>query len=373
MKTVIDKDIPFIKGIFEPFSEVVYLRGDMISANDVKDADALIIRTRTECDGQLLKASKVRFIATATIGHDHIDTEWCSANGIVSVNAPGCNSEAVKQYITAGLLEAARETGTELSGRTLGIIGVGHVGSKVKTVAEALGMRVLLNDPPREESEGFGNYVDLYTLASESDFVTLHVPLSDGKYGTRLLADENFFDNLKPGAVFINTSRGEVVDESALVSAVSTGRVSTAISDVWQNEPRLSSDLLNSVFIATPHIAGYSLQGKINAAMSVIADVAAFFDMPVNVDPNTVRPKKSLINITKKSGIESEIRKIVRKTYDIANDSSALKKCPEHFESLRNGYVYRREFESFKINVSDSDGKLYDILKNLGFDFARQL
>ena len=226
MKIIADNKIPFLRGALEPFAEVVYMPGKETTAEVVKDADALITRTRTICNEALLKGSSVKVIATATIGFDHIDTAWCEANGIIWRNAPGCNSWSVKQYITSLLLSVARKRSLSLEGMTLGVVGVGNVGSKVASAAAALGMKVLLNDPPRERKEGPEAFVSLDELIRRSDIITLHVPLQkDGPDATWHLFDAARLASMRPGQILFNSSRGPVVDNKALKAALQERRI----------------------------------------------------------------------------------------------------------------------------------------------------
>ena len=214
MKVIVDDKIPFIKEAIEKIAdEVVYAPGKDFTPSLVKDADALIIRTRTRCNRELLEGSKVKFIATATIGFDHIDAEYCREAGITWTNAPGCNSASVAQYLQSSLILLQALKGINLPEVTIGIIGVGNVGSKVAKVAQELGMRVLLNDLPREDKEGKQGFSSLQTLAKECDILTFHAPLyKEGRYKTCHLADDAFFQSLKRKPVIINTSRGEIIE-----------------------------------------------------------------------------------------------------------------------------------------------------------------
>lgn len=254
MKVIVDNKIPFIKeAIGKIADEVIYVPGKDFTPALVKDADALIIRTRTQCNRELLQGSRVQFIATATIGFDHIDTEYCHEAGITWTNAPGCNSASVAQYLQSTLLLINLLKGKNLSEMTIGIVGVGNVGTKAAKVARELGMRVLLNDLPREEKEGSTDFCSLQLLAEECDVITFHVPLyKEGKYKTFHLADEAFFRSLKRSPIIINTSRGEVIETAALLKALQTGLISDAVIDVWENEPDINLSLLYKVFIGTP-------------------------------------------------------------------------------------------------------------------------
>ena len=257
MKIIADDKIPFLRDVMDSHVEVVYLPGSKITPADVKDADAVITRTRTKCNAGLLTGSTVKFIATATIGYDHIDTAWCEANGISWTNAPGCNSSSVAQYISSVLLNLACKQKISLRGKTLGVVGVGNVGSKIANVGEALGMRVLLNDPPRAEKEGSDRFVELTQVIAEADFITMHVPLEKGeKYPTYHLGDAGLFKAMKPGAFYINSSRGSVCDNQALKAALKQKTIAGAVLDVWEHEPELDLELLDLVDFGTPHIAG---------------------------------------------------------------------------------------------------------------------
>ena len=348
MKIVVDDKIPYIRETLERLAdEVVYKKGSAIGPEDVKDADALIVRTRTRCDEQLLKGSKVQFVATATIGYDHIDTAWCEQNGIEWTNCPGCNSGSVAQYIESVLASLnpserrdlpAESVGSlplrgGLVGLTLGVVGCGHVGSKVCRVGERLGMRVLVNDPPLVSTHHSPltthHFVTLDEIAREADIITFHVPLDET---TRHLADEAFFKKLRQKPVIINSSRGGVVDEQALLKAMDEGLVSQAVIDTWEGEPNISRTLLYKTFIGTPHIAGYSADGKVNADNMVIEALCRHFSLalPPKIEPPKL-PEEFLY-----TGNPLEL-------YNVMNDSRKLKTHPESFEELRGNYPLRRE------------------------------
>lgn len=330
MKIIVDDKIPYIQEkLWQLADEVVPLRGASISAADVRDADALIVRTRTRCDESLLRDSKVRFVATATIGFDHIDTAYMERAGIAWTSCPGCNADSVAQYVESSLLLLQQEKGLVLRDATIGIVGCGHVGSRVKVVAERLGMRVLVCDPPL----GLAGFVPLSVIEQEADVITFHVPLTrDGVHATWHLADEPFFRRLSKVPFLINTSRGEVVDNSALLTALQQGRVRDAVIDVWEGEPQLDEELLQRVFIGTPHIAGYSADGKANADNMVIDALCRHFGLP---HPGKVTPPKLPADFPY-TGNPLEL-------YDPMTDSEALKTNPSKFEDLRNNYPLRRE------------------------------
>ena len=313
---VVDRDIPFLEGVLEPWFDVRRRAGRAIGPADVRDAAALLIRTRTRCDAALLDGSSVRFIATATIGTDHIDQAFCAAHGITVASAPGCNAAAVAQYVRVAL----QTLSLDRPGTTLGVIGVGHVGSLVAEVGRRAGMHVLLSDPPREAAEGSASFTPLPELLAVSDVVTLHIPLWPEN---RDFADAAFFAQLRPGVSFINASRGEVVDEQALLA--SRPKLNKLVIDVWKNEPNINLELLASADIATPHIAGYSLQGKINGTQQVVRALGDHFD---------IAPLRDFTLF----GIP-----LPQAPYDILQDDKALRSDPTSFESLRSHYSYRND------------------------------
>lgn len=323
MKVVIDHKIPYIKEAIEKIAdEVVFLPGNAFTPEAVKDADALIVRTRTRCNRELLEGSQVKFIATATIGYDHIDTAYCQEAGITWTNCPGCNAGSVEQYIHSTLCLLKEKKGLDLKKATLGIVGVGHVGSRVKRMAESLGMKVLLNDPPRA-GRGEEGFVDLPTILRECDVITFHTPLNrEGKYATYHLVDEDLLFSLERTPFIINASRGEVVDTASLLAALAAGKIKGAVIDTWEYEPRISRELLEVAFLATPHIAGYSADGKANATRMSLEALCKFFDM--EADFQIVPPEGPC-------------------DYDPTRDSEWLKAAPEKFEWFRGNYPVRRE------------------------------
>lgn len=336
MKVVIDNKIPYIREAMEALAdEVVYLPGKEITASVVRDADALITRTRTQCNRQLLEGSKVRFIGTATIGFDHIDTEYCREAGITWSNCPGCNAGAVEQYLHSVLLLLQQEKHVELKDACLGIVGVGHVGNHILSLADRLGMRILLNDPPRAD-RGEEGFVSLETLARECDIITFHTPLErNGEYRTFHLADRAFFHSLRKKPYIINTSRGEVVETEAILEALDKGLIGGAVLDVWENEPHINLELLDKVFIGTPHIAGYSADGKANATRMVLEAFCRFFGKEMNFH----------IAVPEQPHREYDSDERVRQLqmYNPHDDCDMLRAHPELFEQLRGDYVLRKE------------------------------
>lgn len=337
-KIVIDKNIPFIQGVFEPFASVEYVAGQEITSEIVRDADALIIRTRTKCDAALLDGSTVQYIATATIGFNHIDTEFCRRKNICWNSAIGCNAAAVGQYVASALSYLALHNDICWKGKTIGIVGVGHVGREVEKVAQSLGLKILRNDPPRSEQEGSAKFVSLQTIQSEADIITFHTPLMQtGKYATWHLADSAFFRQLQKCPIIINCARGGIVDENALKYGIQNHLISHIVLDCWENEPNIDMDLLHLCDLATPHIAGYSADGKANATEMSVRAVARFFGFPLE-NFKVKLPPKSVVHYQK-----SSLQNAYLETYPIQNDVAKLRDNPKSFEDLRNHYVFRRE------------------------------
>ena len=453
MKIIADEAIPYLKGIFENECEVEYYPGSEITPQRVKDADALIVRTRTKCNAQLLEGSKVKVIASATIGTDHIDRAWCQSHNIALFNAPGCNSGGVLQYFLTALFKclstrelwqkflnsapdatgaessaagaaaagegaatagagaagegaaaaggaagaadgaaaagdgaatagagaagegaaaaggaagaayaaatAAEDSASESAPFTVGVIGVGNVGSKVAAACEGLGFEVLRNDPPKERQQtlaynsgylrivDFKDYYSLDYLLENSDVVTLHVPLDET---TRGMADANFFARMKPGAIFINSSRGEVVDEAALLANIH--KLAAVVLDVWVGEPNINKELLQSAFIATPHIAGYSAEGKIKGTQMAVEAIRRYMrdnGLTASTCPAAAGtcsiPEEQPIPVDFRGKNIDEISQMLERIFPIQELSNALKANPHTFEEMRNNYNYRHELE----------------------------
>lgn len=341
MKFIVDKYVPFISGVLEPYGEVSYLEPEEITPEAVREADALIVRTRTRVDQHLLGDSKCRFVATATIGMDHIDTEWCSENGITAVNAPGCNAPAVAQYVLSAI---ARLTDKKPADITLAVVGVGNVGSIVAKWAEGLGMKVLPVDPPRQEREGGEEWYSLADAARLADVITFHTPLvKNGPYPTFHLADADFFRSLAKKPVIINSSRGSVVDNRAWSEAIDSGLVGASAVDVWENEPDINLELMEKVEIATPHIAGYSVDGKIRATQMVLDALGRHFGIP-ELKATTRTPVEMPVRInisdTKKSYNPMADTQMMRGAMASVGTPSDKKKV---FENLRDSYHLRKE------------------------------
>lgn len=375
MKIVADDKIPFLKGVLEPYAGVIYLTGARITREHLADADALITRTRTRVNREALEDTRVKFVATATIGYDHIDTRYLEERGIEWTNAPGCNSGSVMQYIAAVLASLSADRGFRFRDTTLGIIGVGHVGAKVARMAGILGMRVLLNDPPRERKEGSREFVPLEYLLEHADIVTFHVPLNKtGGDKTLGMVDGHFISRLKPGAILINSSRGPVVVDEALKEGLRSGHPAGAVLDVWNHEPDIDTELMEMADIATPHIAGYSADGKANGTANSVQAVSRFFDLPLTgwYPPEIPAPEQPLITVPAgMTGHEEALREAILHTYPIQRDDKKLRGNAQKFEQLRGDYPIRREFHSYTILQKREDPELKKKFEQLNFNIVK--
>jgi erythronate-4-phosphate dehydrogenase len=355
---------------------VVYLPGSKTTAEIAKDADAIVTRTRTICNEKLLAGSTVKFIATATIGYDHIDTEYCDNAGIQWTNAPGCNSKSVEQYIASVIMVMAEKNNWNLSEKTIGVVGVGNVGSKVARICEIFGMKVLRNDPPRERAEGSGQFVSIQQIMDEADIITLHVPLNmKGEDATFHLGNDLFFNALKKKPLLINSCRGEVTETNAVKTAIKSGQISAFVCDCWENEPDLDLELLLLTEIATPHIAGYSKDGKAIGTLMSVQAINIYFGLGLeNWKPSGVElPLNSEIIIDGTGFTEQQIiAKAILHTYDIRNDDRDFRNNVTDFEQLRGDYPTRREFPAFTIKAKNIAEKTLGKLKELGFQDCPQ-
>ncbi len=372
IKVVADNKIPFLQGALEKVARVEYIAGSKISREHLQDADALIVRTRTKCNQQLLENTGVKIIASATIGYDHIDTQYCDAQGIRWTNAPGCNSGSVKQYIASVLATISNITKKPFGQTTLGIVGVGNVGSKVEKMARTLGMKVLLNDPPRAQKEGPDHFTELNTLVAQSDIISMHVPLvRTGNYITFHMADEEFFSQMKPDAWFINSSRGEVVNTRSLFNTLQNQQIAGAILDVWEHEPELDINLMKLTRIATPHIAGYSADGKANGTAMSVQAISRFFHLGMDdwYPQSLPLPQQSTVEIINRhNSLESLFSAISLAAYNIEADSIKLKLSPQSFELQRETYPVRREPEGLWVKLSRENKRWKTLLEDLGYN-----
>ena len=341
LKIIIDQNIPFVRGVFESVANVQYLSSQNIDNQAIKDADVLIVRTRTRCNELLLHNAKVRFIATATAGSDHIDFDFCKKNNIEIAVAFGCNARSVAQYVASAIGFWQKKNGFENENLTIGIVGCGYVGKEVEKVAKLLNINILLNDTPLQKSTGSTKFVSLQHIAENADIITFHTPLTfDGEFPTKNLANRDFFENIRRKPLIINAARGGVVDETELLKAYKSGKIADFVLDCWENEPQISHEMLKNALIATPHIAGYSADGKANAAKIIVRAVAQFFGFEELKNFDVILPKNE-----KKCTDFKSAQKLFLDNYNIEFDSKNLKSNPQNFEFFRNNYYERREID----------------------------
>lgn len=371
MKIVADENIPYLKGFAEKYGEVAYLPGAGFTKETIKDADALIVRTVTHFGEEILKGSSVKLISSATIGYDHIDTQYCDANNIKWTNAPGCNSGSVQQYIASAVILLAEKYNFDLATKTIGIVGVGNVGKKVAAICKLLGMRVLQNDPPREAIEGTQDFVSLEKIKQEADIITFHTPLTkQGEYKTLHLADDAFFSSLGKKPIIINSARGGIIDTEAIKKAIKEKQITGAVIDCWENEPNIDVEYFNLVDIATPHIAGYSADGKSNATRMALESLTRHFGLDDTAlkEIKPLEPKEAVIDLNTFADSSNRVHDAMLLTYNPMDDFGRLKSDSSQFKQLRNHYPLRREYLAYTVKNATSDEK--ELLKALGFKLA---
>jgi erythronate-4-phosphate dehydrogenase len=382
MNIIADANIPFVTECFSSIGEVKAFGGREITPDVVADADVLLVRSITQVNADLLSGSKVRFVATATIGFDHIDIDFLRQKDVGFASAPGSNANSAAEYVIAGLLEASRKCNINLEGKSIGVIGVGNVGSRVAGKCAALGMRTYLNDPPLRRQTGQAKYLPLEELY-DCDFVTFHTPLTfEGIDKTYHLADEKFFKSLKKVCVFINASRGGVVDSRALKREIQSGRFNYVVLDVWENEPNIDMELLEMVDIGTPHIAGYSLDGKITGLIMIYNAVCEHFGLnpQYNIGDFLPEPVVRQLRIEPAGNEQDVLGNAVRKIYDIREDDIKLRRIAEkaedkrgeYFDGLRKNYPIRREFHNTTVSVGEENSTLAKKLKGIGFKTSEE-
>jgi len=380
LRVVADENIPFAREAFSTIGHVDLVPGRSLTAEMVRDCDVLCCRSVTRVGPDLLEGSRVRFVGTATIGVDHVDLDYLRRRGIAFASAPGSNANSVAEYVVAALLVLARRHDLRLEGRSIGVVGVGNVGSRVVRKAEALGMRTLLNDPPLARQTGEPRFLPLEAIF-EADFVTLHVPLTrEGPDPTWHMADAGFFARMRPEAFFINTSRGAVADTEALKQALRRRGLAGAVLDVWEGEPEIDAALLDMAEIATPHIAGYSFDGKVRATEMIYqaACRALGIEPTWRAAPLMPQPQHPRL-VLDCSGLDEEdvLREAVLTVYDIEADDRALRCGPSDpaargafFDHLRKTYPQRREFHNTTVVLRGGSPSLAAKFKGLGFTVA---
>lgn len=380
MKIIADQNIPFVKECFTSIGDVIVAGGRDMTPELLKDADILLVRSITKVNADLLSDSNIKFVGTATIGTEHIDQNYLSEKGIGFASAPGSNAMSVADYITAALMALGKKKEFKLEGKSIGIVGVGNVGSRVEKKCRALGMHIVLNDPPLARQTGDSKYRPL-TEVFDCDFVTMHTPLmKSGPDPTFHLADETFFNALKDGAIFINSSRGKVQDETALKKAMQSGKLGGVVLDVWETEPDVDPWLLKNVDLSTPHIAGYSFDGKVAGLIMIYHAACEYFGLKTVKTASDFLPEPDVPEIVidpeqLKQDEERVIHDTVQQVYVINRDDFNMREIllqPEDqrggwFDMLRKEYPRRREFHNTKVVVPGIDCCLVNKFAGLGF------
>jgi erythronate-4-phosphate dehydrogenase len=374
MIIAIDEAIPYLQSALAPVGEVRPFTGRSVRAADLRGAEALIVRSVTRVDAHLLDGSSVRFLGTVTIGTDHLDLEFLKAGGIRVANAAGSNANAVSEWVMASLLVTAGRRGWKLPGKSIGIIGAGHIGSLVEKKTGALGMEVLLCDPPLRESTGDPRYGFLDQVL-HADVLTLHVPLTtQGPYPTFHMVDRKLLERLSRRQVVINSSRGSVVCGSDLKHALREQHLGGAILDVWEGEPMIDSDLLALTDLGTPHIAGSSLDGKVRGTMMIFQELCRYFQVRPEWDAGSLFPPPRKLCVEHGARGQEAVRAIVLQAYDVLKDDAELRSLSQSggtaplfsLDRLRDAYALRPEFSNFLVEVPEESG-LQPIFTAIGF------
>lgn len=370
MKIVVDENMPYARELFSQLGEVDAVAGRTLTREQLTAADALMVRSITKVNQGLLEKTPVRFVGTATAGMDHLNTDDLDHAGIAWSAAPGCNAIAVVEYVFSALLMLAERDNFQLTDRTVGIIGAGNVGGRLQRRLEALGVRILICDPPRADRGDEGEFHSLDTLVQQADIVTFHTPLfKDGPYKTLHMADRELLASLRPDTILINACRGEVVDNQALLSVLETRHDLSVVLDVWEPEPELPLPLLDNVDIGTAHIAGYTLEGKARGTTQVFEAWSAFIGQPQAVTLSSLLPLPEIREITVSGDCDQAmLKRLAHLVYDVRLDDAQLRAVaaiPGEFDRLRKQYWQRREWSSLQVNCDNA--ATAEKLQQLGF------
>lgn len=372
LKLTVDENIVFAKEAFADFGRINLLNGRKISRKDLTDTDILIVRSITQVDSALLDGTKVKVVGTATIGTDHIDIQYLKSKGITFFSAEGCNSMSVAEYVLAVLIYIASEFEFTLENKSIGIIGVGNVGSKVRKIAESLGMKVIQNDPPKQRAYLDEKYYNLEEALS-ADIVTFHVPLNmSGIDKTYHLLNKKNISLIKPMSILINTSRGAVIDNLALKNRLKKRRDFRVVLDVWEKEPDIDIELLNLIDIATPHIAGYSLDGKVNGTKIIYDSICSYLKKEISWKPE-LSCKNEILKWDSEKSLEQNLYNIFQKVYPVWEDDQNFRKSIEsnyaevknQFDLFRKNYWTRHELSNYEIDGNNLDLKTIKLLQAL--------
>lgn len=372
MKILVDENIPYATQLFTTIGEVKIVSGRSISSLQLATADALIIRSVTKINKSLLKGSNVKFVGTATAGFDHVDRQWLTQACIAFSSAPGCNAVSVVEYVFSALLLLAERNCFDLREKIVGIVGVGNIGSCLNMRLKAWGVRTLLCDPPRADAvNNTEQFWPLEKLVSQASILTFHTSLNkSGRYSSYHLLNDELLSALPDGHILLNTSRGEIIDNQALLKALEGGKKINVILDVWEHEPFISLPLLVKTIISTPHIAGYSLEGKARGTIQIFSAFNQFLGQKQKIDPANLLPIANFNEITFSGKLTQEnLKRLVHLVYNVQRDDASLRKViysASQFDHFRKFYPERREWSSLRVNCDDIDTA--NTLKALGFN-----
>lgn len=374
MNILVDENIAYATEAFGTLGKVYKLPGRKITSQHLSDIDCLIVRSVTQINRNLLGSASTSFVGTTTIGTDHFDVNFLKDRGITFSSSPGCNSQAVAEYVFSAILNIASAQKRSLKNKTIGIIGYGNIGKKVVKLCTIIGLKVIINDPPLEETENNFSYSSLNEVL-KADIITLHVPYtSEGKYKTHYLIDKKEIEKIKENTILINTSRGSVVNNEALKNALREKRLST-IFDVWENEPDLSKELLEQIDIATQHIAGYSLEGKVNGTKIIYDKLCKFLDKEISWEPKLPKVSNNVFHYSSNNNLFTNLNNFTKVISHLEEDTLELKKATKlnskelsnYFDKLRKNYKLRREFSNYTILLEKGNIEIEETLNQIGF------
>ena len=374
MKIVADENIAYAKEAFSEFGDVQLVDGRKITNQQLINVDALIVRSITNVNSHLISGTKIKFVGTATIGSDHIDLNYLKKNNITFADAKGCNADSVAEYVFTALLKIAVDENIKLNKKSIGVVGIGNIGSRVVRIAEAFGMEVLKNDPPLERKGIGNNYVSLDEIL-QADIITLHVPLNKGgEDNTVHLLNKKNLGQIREKAIIINTSRGAVINSNALYNTIPDKKLNSVL-DVWENEPAVNINLLNIAQIGTAHIAGYSLEGKVNGTTMIYEALCNFTEKTPGWEPALPEVENKEIVLDDIKSDELKLYNLFRAIYDIEADDRRMRNLIEvnqeergnYFDRLRKEYPLRREFDNYSIKLRQEEHHLKKILETLRF------
>ena len=376
MLIVADENIPLLDAFFERFGEIRRVPGRSIDRATVEQADVLLVRSVTNVNRALLEGSNVRFVGTCTIGTDHLDLDYFQHAGITWSSAPGCNARGVVDYVLGSLLTLAEIEGVELAQRTYGVVGAGEVGGRLVKVLQGLGWKVLVCDPPRQAAEG-GDFVSLEQVIEQCDVISLHTPLKKhGAQSTWHLFDKDRLNQLKPGTWLINAARGPVVDNAALRDVLLRREDLQAVLDVWEGEPEVDVALAELCVLATPHIAGYSLDGKQRGTSQIYQAYCDFIGQPAEVSLSDLLPAPWLSQVTLNAESDPAwaLAMLCRGVYDPRRDDADFRRSlvgsvneqRAAFDALRKHYPLRREIDGLQVRIEGNSPALQRIVAALG-------